>query len=87
MVVAGDLFPAYEYITGIRYDFQPFFVVYSLIKACVFGLIVTSISGYYGYYAAGNSLEVGRSSTRAVVMSSIMILVFNLMLTQLLLTK
>lgn len=87
MVSAGDLFPTYEYLTGIRYDFRPFYVVYSLIKACFFGVIVTSIAGYYGYYAAGNSLEVGRSSTRAVVMSSIMILIFNLMLTQLLLTK
>lgn len=87
IVLAGDLFPAYEYLYGIKYDFEPFYVVYSLTKACVFGVIVTSISAYYGYYAKGNSLEVGKSSTRAVVISSVMILVFNLMLTQLMLTK
>lgn len=83
----GGLFPAYEYVQGIRFDFDPFYVTYSVIKACFFGVIITSVSAYYGYYAKGNSLEVGRSSTRAVVMSSIMILVFNLILTQLLLTK
>lgn len=87
MATAGDLFPSYEYIAGLRYDFNPFYVTYSVIKACFFGVIVTSISGYYGYYAAGNSLEVGKSSTRAVVVSSILILIFNLILTQLLLTK
>lgn len=85
--VYADLFPSYEYVQGIRFDLNTFYIAYSVIKACFFGVIVTSISGYYGYYAKGNSLEVGRSSTRAVVMSSVMILVFNLILTNLLLTK
>lgn len=87
IVALGDIFPTYDYLTGIKYDFQPFYVTYSVIKACFFGVIITSISSYYGYYAAGNSLEVGRSSTRAVVVSSVVILIFNLILTQLLLTK
>ncbi|MEG0466963.1 MAG: ABC transporter permease [Mucinivorans sp.] len=87
VAVFGGLFPAYEYINGIQFDFEPFYVTYSVIKACFFGVIITSISGYYGYYAKGNSLEVGRSSTRAVVVSSVVILIFNLMLTNLLLTK
>jgi phospholipid/cholesterol/gamma-HCH transport system permease protein len=52
----------------------------------VFAFIITSISAFYGYYAAGNSLEVGRASTRAVVTSSITIMIFNLILTQLMLT-
>ena len=50
-----------------------------------FAFIITSISGFYGYYADGNSLEVGRASTKAVVVSSIVILIFNLILTQVLL--
>ena len=74
------------YITGIRYDFKPFYITYSLIKSSVFAFIITSISGFFGYYANGNSLEVGRASTQAVVISSIVILIFNLILTQLLLT-
>ena len=74
------------YIAGIRYDFKPFYITYSLIKSSVFAFIITSISGFFGYYANGNSLEVGRSSTKAVVTSSVVILIFNLILTQLLLT-
>ena len=45
----------------------------------------TSISAFYGYNARGNSLEVGAASTRAVVASSIVILLFDLILTQVLL--
>ena len=47
--------------------------------------MISTISAYYGYYAKGNSLEVGRSSTRAVVVSSIVILVLDLVLTQIML--
>ncbi len=77
--------PSGEFIYGIQYAFIPFYVTYSLIKAVVFGFLIASISGYWGYYTSGGSLEVGRSSTRAVVTSSIQILMFNLILTQLLL--
>jgi phospholipid/cholesterol/gamma-HCH transport system permease protein len=74
-----------EYIYGIQYAFIPFYIVYSLIKSVVFGFLIATISGYWGYYTSGGSLEVGRCSTRAVVVSSIQILLFNLILTQLLL--
>lgn len=87
--VAGSVtgvVPSSEYIYGIQYAFVPFYVVYSLIKAVVFAFLITTISGYYGYYTKGGSLEVGQSSTKAVVVSSIQILLFNLLLTQLMLT-
>lgn len=87
VVDTTGIFPSFEYLTGIRYAFNPFYVTYSIIKACVFGIIISTISAYYGYYAKGNSLEVGRASTRAVVVSSIVILIFNLIITQLMLTK
>jgi phospholipid/cholesterol/gamma-HCH transport system permease protein len=74
-----------DFIYGIQYAFIPFYVVYSLIKSVIFGFLIASISGYWGYYTSGGALEVGRSSTRAVVVSSIQILLFNLILTQLLL--
>jgi phospholipid/cholesterol/gamma-HCH transport system permease protein len=51
-----------------------------------FAFIITSISAYCGYYAKGNSLEVGKASTQAVVISSIVIMICNLVLTQLLRT-
>ncbi|MBZ4677364.1 MAG: transporter permease [Anaerophaga sp.] len=77
--------PSAEYIYGIQYAFIPFYIVYSLIKSVVFGFLIATISGYWGYYTSGGSLEVGRCSTRAVVVSSIQILLFNLILTQMLL--
>ncbi len=75
-----------DYITGLWMDFRPFSIVYSLVKIAIFAFVITSISGFYGYYAEGNSLEVGRASTKAVVVSSICILIFNLVLTQFMLT-
>lgn len=74
-----------SYVEGIMYDFRPYSIIYSLIKSAVFAFIITTISAFYGYYVGGNSLEVGRSSTRAVVASSIVVMIFNLILTQLLL--
>ncbi len=83
-IFTGIMIPN-DYIEGILLDFESYAIVYSLIKSVFFAFIVTSISAYYGYYAKGNSLEVGKSSTRAVVASSIVIMIFNLILTQILL--
>ena len=77
---------SYEFIYGIQYDFKTFKIIYALIKTGVFAFIITSVSAYHGYYTNEGALEVGRSSTKAVVYSSIVILIFNFILTQLLLT-
>ncbi|MFZ4414955.1 MAG: MlaE family ABC transporter permease [Bacteroidales bacterium] len=74
-----------DYVYGLQYQFNMFDVTYALIKTVFFAFLTASISGYYGYYTSGGALEVGRSSTKAVVNSSIMIILFNLILTQLLL--
>lgn len=84
-IMTGIVNPS-DFLDGIQLEFKPFYIVYSLIKTAVFAFIITSVSGFYGYYAAGNSLEVGRASTKAVVVSSIVILIFNLILTEVLLT-
>ena len=80
-VLAGIMLPG-DYIQGLFYYFEPFSITYALVKGAVFAFIITSISAYCGYYAKGNSLEVGRASTRAVVSSSVAIMIFNLILTQ-----
>lgn len=81
-----DVVSIHDYVYGLKYMFVPFYVTYSLIKICVFSFIITSISAFQGYFTSGGALEVGKSSTRAVVYSIIMVLLFNLILTQLLLT-
>lgn len=83
-VITGIMNPQ-DYLDGMRFDFKSFSIIYSLIKISVFAFLITSISGMYGYYANGNSLEVGRASTKAVVVSSVAILIFDLILTQLIL--
>ncbi len=74
-----------EYLSGITSFFRPFYVTYALIKSVVFAFLIATISSYYGYYTSGGALEVGKSSTHAVVYSSIVVLLFNLILTKLLL--
>jgi phospholipid/cholesterol/gamma-HCH transport system permease protein len=73
------------YLLGIQSFFVPFEIFYALIKTVVFAFIITSVSGYHGFYTHGGALEVGQASTKAVVYSSILIIVANLVLTQLLL--
>lgn len=84
-IVTG-LVPSGEYIYGIKAFFHAYDIVYALIKTVVFAFLIVTISAYHGYYTKGGALEVGASSTKAVVHSSIAIIVFNLILTQLLLS-
>lgn len=84
--VAVGVITTADYVQGIQYAFIPYYIFYSLIKSVFYGFIITTISSYHGYYTEGGALEVGRSSTHAVVHSSVTILLFNLILTQLLLT-
>jgi phospholipid/cholesterol/gamma-HCH transport system permease protein len=85
MTLSG-LITTNDFIEGIRIDFEGFTIFYSLIKTIVFAFIISSVSGFFGYETNGGALEVGQASTQAVVVSSIMIILFNLVLTQLLLT-
>ncbi len=80
-----DIITVADYVMGIQQAFTPFYVWYSLIKTNLFAFIITSVASYYGYYAYGGALEVGKASTKAVVNSSILVLLFNLMMTNIML--
>lgn len=84
--VFTNLFSTQDYIIGVKSWFEAYTVFYAIIKTIVFAMIITSISGFEGYVVKGGAVEVGAASTRAVVWSSIMIILFNLILTQLLLS-
>src|SRR5258705_5873706 len=75
------------YDTGLLQGFVPFNVTFALIKAYTFAFIISSIPAFYGYNVKGGALEIGRSSTRAVVVSCIMILFADYILAQLLLNS
>lgn len=71
--MSGILTPE-EFQQGLIVDFVPFNLFFGLLKAFVFAFIITSVSAYFGYYVKGGSLEIGRSSTLAVVVSCVLIL-------------
>jgi phospholipid/cholesterol/gamma-HCH transport system permease protein len=75
-----------EYIDGIKWLFEPYYITFSIIKSLFFGFLVASVPAYFGYYVQGGALEVGKASTKAVVNTNILILFFDLVLTRLLLT-
>jgi phospholipid/cholesterol/gamma-HCH transport system permease protein len=75
-----------DYIKGIQDNFVPYNVTFALTKTVVFAYIITTVASYHGFHTEGGALEVGQSSTKAVVYSSILILVFDYVLTQILLT-
>ncbi len=86
--VAGTLtglFFSEDYLYGIRLDFDPYYIQYALIKTVVFAFVIATIPAYHGYYVKGGSLEVGRASTQAVVWTSVVIILLNYFLTQMLL--
>lgn len=80
-----DLIPVSRYVYGIQALFQEWYVWYGLIKSLFFAYIIASVASYCGYYVKGGALEVGKASTNAVVTSSILILLFDVILTKLLL--
>ncbi|MDR1403578.1 MAG: ABC transporter permease [Tannerellaceae bacterium] len=75
---------SFEY--GLQFYFNHFYIWYSIIKSVVYAFIISSTAAYYGYNVKGGALDVGKASTNAVVMSSIMILLADVILTHLMLT-
>ncbi len=83
--VASGAVTAAEFIQGLSTGFVPFTVFVAMIKALIFAFEITTISAYQGFYTKGGALEVGQSSTKAVVISCIAILVSDYIIAQLLL--
>jgi phospholipid/cholesterol/gamma-HCH transport system permease protein len=87
-MLAGSLtgiIDADTYLRGLTMEFVELNVYVTLSKAFVFSILLSSISAYFGYNVKGGSLEIGRSSTLAVVVSCILILLADYVLTFLLL--
>lgn len=72
--VPTGLFTTAEYVEGVRAFFEPYNFFIMFVKAFVFGYILSSISCYQGYFVKGGSIELGRASTQAVVLSNVFIL-------------
>ena len=75
-----------DYIVGIQTDFIPFHIVYAFAKTMVFAFILATVPSFYGYYMKGGALEVGKASTTSFVWTSVIIILINYILTQMLLS-
>ncbi len=79
--VFSDIITPADYLIGIQYYFIPFYIFYSIVKSLFFAFIIASVASFYGYYSFGGALDVGKASTNAVVNSSILILLSNIVIT------
>jgi len=82
---ASNILSTDTFDRGLLENFVTYNVTFALIKSYTFAFIISSVPAYYGYYVTGGALEIGRSSTKSVVVSCILLLFADYVLTQLLL--
>ncbi|THD69889.1 ABC transporter permease [Robertkochia marina] len=83
--VMGEYTTSADFIKGLQLDFKPFHVLYAFAKTMAFAFILATIPSFYGYYMKGGALEVGKASTTSFVWTSVVIIIVNYLLTQMLL--
>ena len=84
--VYGGFSSSGEFIEGIQMDLIPFHVTYAFIKTEFFSFILAPVPSFHGYFMTGGALEVGKASTISFVWTSVVIILLNYLITQLLLT-
>ncbi len=83
--VFGGFLTSANFIEGLQMDFVPFHIAYAFVKTLIFAFVIATIPSYHGFYMKGGALEVGKASTTAFVWTSVVIIILNYLLTQLLL--
>ena len=81
----GGFSTSQDFISGAQMEFIPFHITYAFIKTLIFAMLLATIPSFHGYYMKGGALEVGKASTVSFVWTSVCIILFNYILTQLLL--
>ena len=84
--VYGGYLSNLEFLEGLQKEFIPFHITYAFIKTLVFAFILATIPSFHGYYMKGGALEVGKASTVSFVWTSVVIILMNYILTQILLS-
>ena len=74
-----------DYIMGVQLDFETFHMIYAFIKTFIFAFVLATIPSFYGYYMKGGALEVGKASTTSFVWTSVVIILLNYILTNMML--
>jgi len=84
--VFGGFVTSDQFLTGLQDDFNGFHLVYAFIKTFLFAFILATVPSYHGYYMKGGALEVGEASTTSFVWTSVVLIITNYAVTQLLLS-
>ena len=84
--VYGGFATSQQFITGLQEDFIPFHITYAFIKTLVFAFLLATIPAFHGYFMKGGALEVGKASTVSFVWTSVVIILMNYILTQIMLS-
>jgi len=85
--VYGGFASSTDFIQGLQDDFVPFHLAYAFIKTIVFAFILATVPSWQGYYMQGGALEVGKASTKSFVWTSVLIILSNYIITQMLLSS
>ncbi|WP_423818149.1 ABC transporter permease [Salinimicrobium sp. TIG7-5_MAKvit] len=84
--VMGGFVPADVFLQGLQEEFDSYHLFYAFFKTFLFAFILATVPSYHGYYMKGGSLEVGQASTTSFVWTSVVIIITNYIVTQLLLS-
>lgn len=84
--VLGGFVGSDEFIMGLQEEFEGFQIFYAFFKTFLFAMILATVPSFHGYYMTGGSLEVGKASTTSFVWTSVVIIITNYIVTQLLLS-
>lgn len=84
--VYGGFASSGQFIEGLQDGFDPFHLFYAFFKTLIFALILATVPSWQGYYMKGGALEVGKASTNSFVWTSVLIILSNYIITQLLLS-
>ncbi|MFT4061312.1 MAG: ABC transporter permease [Edaphocola sp.] len=83
--IMTHIMSAEQYKYGLVEGFRPFGILVAMVKAFMFAFVIASIPAYYGYNVKGGALEIGRASTTSVIVTCIMILFVDYVVTTLML--
>lgn len=82
---ATGILSSTDFDKGLLNSFLPYNVFFAMVKAYVFSFIISSVPAFYGYHVEGGALEIGRASTKSVVVSCVLILFADYVLAAILL--
>jgi phospholipid/cholesterol/gamma-HCH transport system permease protein len=84
--VYGGFASDVQFTAGLQQEFIPFHIVYAFIKTLVFAFLLATVPSFHGFFMKGGALEVGKASTVSFVWTSVVIILMNFIVTQILLS-